>query len=115
VKGFGELLSEMIDVTIKRVFGESASELIYSVMERQASLNREEISEKIDDFQVYMRKLVGSEIAQIILVTSLKDLCTRLQREYEEVEKYFSVLDELYEIKFNLLSPSSKEERPVCN
>lgn len=105
----------MIDVTIKRVFGESASELIYSVMERQASLNREEISEKIDDFQVYMRKLVGSEIAQIVLVTSLKDLCTRLQREYEEVEKYFSVLDELYEIKFNLLSPSSKEERPVCN
>lgn len=105
----------MIDVTIRRVFGESASELIYSVMERQTSLKREEISEKIDDFQVYMRKLVGSEIAQIVLVTSLEDLCTQLQREYEEVEKYFSVLDELYEIKFKLLSPSSKEELPVCN
>jgi len=59
--------------------------------------------------------LVGSEVAQIILTISLKDLCAHLQREYEEIEKYFSLLDELYEVKFRLLASFLKEERSACN
>jgi len=115
VKRFGELLSETIHVTMRRVFGGSSSELIYRLMERQAFLKREEVGEKIEAFQGYLQKLVGSEVAQIILATSLKGLCAELQREYEEIETYFSFLDELYDVKFRLLAPLLKEDRSVYN
>jgi len=115
VKRFGLLLSGTMHVTMRQVFGESASELIYRLMERQVSLKREEVGEKIEAFQAYLQKLVGSEVAQIILATSLKGLCIELRREYEEIERYFSLLDELYDVKFRLLAPLLKEERSVCN
>ena len=110
VERFGELLSEAINATMRRVFGESASELIYRLSERQAFLKREEVGERIEAFQAYLQKLVGLEISQIILATSLKELCTTLQCEYEEIEKHFSLLDELYEVKFKLLAPSSLDK-----
>lgn len=112
---FDVLLSETMDATMRQVFGESTSELIYRLMERQLSLKREEVGEKIEVFQAYLQKLVGLEVAHIILSTGLKGLCSELKREYEEVEKYFSFLDELYEVKFRLLAPLLKEERSVCN
>ena len=112
---FGELLLEAIDDTMRQVFGESASELIYRLMEKHVSLKREEAGEKIEVFYAYLKKLLGSEGAQIIQATSLKRLCLKLRREYEEIEKYFSFLDELYEVKFKLLVPFLKEERSVCN
>jgi len=115
VEKFGELLSRTIDVTVKQMFGNSASKLIYRLMERQTSLKREEIGERFEAYQAYLERLVGLRVSQIILVASLKDLCTYLRREYEEVEKYFSVLDELYEVKFKLLTPLLREERSVCN
>lgn len=115
VERFGGLLSETIGVTMRQVFGQSASELIYSLMERQVSLKREEVGERIEVFHAYVEKLVGSEVAQIILAIGLKRLCTEIRREYEEVERYFSVLDELYEVKFRLFASLLKEEGSTCN
>lgn len=112
---FDELLFDATDTTMKLVFGESASELIYRLMERRALLKREEIGKKIEVFYSYLGMLLGSEGARIIQNTSLKRLCLKLRREYEEMESYFSFLDELYEIKFQLLSSSLKEERSACN
>jgi len=109
------LLSETMDDTMRQVFGASTSELIYRLMERQLSLKREEVGEKIEVFQAYLQKLVGLEVAQIILATGLKGLCLKLRREYEEVERYFSLLDELYEVKFRLLVPSGKDESSALN
>ena len=115
MKKFGELLLESIHSTVRLVFGESTSALIYTLTERQALLKREEIGEKIEVFYSYLEKLLGSEGAQIIHATCLKRLCLKLQREYKEVEMYFSFLDKLYEIKFKLLAPLLKEEHSVCN
>ncbi|MFQ6073624.1 MAG: hypothetical protein ACE5KC_00245 [Candidatus Bathyarchaeia archaeon] len=113
---FRQLLFEATDETIRRVFGESCSELIYGLANRHVSLKQEEIGEKIGAFYAFLERLLGSERGQIIQATSLKLLCFRLQREYEDVERYFSFLDELYEIKFKLSSSSLKEqESPVCN
>ena len=112
---FGELLAETMNATIREVFGESASELIYRLAEKHVSLKREEVGEKIEAFYAYLEKLLGSERAQIVQAVSLKRLCFKLKQEYEEVEKYFSFLDELYEIKFKLLTASCKEEHSVCN
>jgi len=115
VKRFGELLFETTDDSLRRVFGKTASELVYTLMERHVSLKREEIGEKVEDFYAYLEKLLSSELAQIIQKTSLKRLCLRLRREYEEVERYFWVLDELYEVKFKLLVSSFKEDSSACN
>jgi hypothetical protein len=100
---------------MRQIFGESASELIISLVERQTGAKREEAGKNIKSFYAYVSRLVGSEIAQIILAESLKKLCAEVQREYEQVESYFSFLDKLYEIKFKLLTPSSNEKRSVCN
>jgi len=110
VERFSELLSETVNTTIREVFGEPTSELIYSVIEKQGSLKREEVGERIEDFHCYVKKLVGSEVAQIILAASLKQLCVKLREEYDQIESYFSLLDELYEAKFRLLSSLLKEE-----
>jgi len=107
VEKFDALWSKAMYVTIKRVFGESASELIYRQAERQAFLRREQLGENVEVFQAYLQRLVGMEISQIILAASLKALCITLQREYEEIENHFSFLDELYRVKFKLLPPSS--------
>ena len=112
---FEELLFEAIDDTVRQVFGESNSELIYALMERHGMVKQKDVGERIEAFHAYLEKLVGSEGAQIIQATSIKRLCLKLQREYEEVEKYFTVLDELYEIKFKLLIPSLRVESSVCN
>ena len=113
MKGFGDLFVESMDTTLRQVLGESASELIYSLMERHAALKREEIGEKIEAFSAYLERLLGSERACILEAASFKRLCLMVRREYEEVEKYFSLLDELYEVKFRLLVPSGKEEGSV--
>lgn len=112
---FGELLFEAMDDTIRLVFGESTSELIYRFVERHALLKREEVGEKIEVFRAYLEKLFGSEGAQIIQNSSLRCLCLKLRREYEEIEMYFSFLDELYEIKFKLLFSPLERECLVCN
>ena len=112
---FGELLFDAMSATIRKIFGESASKLIYKLMERRVPLKREEIGEKIEAFYAYLEKLLGSEGAQIIQAISLKRLYLNLWREYEEIETYFLFLDEVYEIKFNLLTPSLKDENLVCN
>lgn len=115
MKSFSEVLFEVIDDTLREVFGKKASELIYTLVEKHVSLKREEIAEKTEAFHAYLEKLLGSERAQIIQTTGLKRLCLKLRREYEEVERYFLVLDELYEIKFNLLFSLSEQDGSVCN
>jgi len=106
MKRFGELFFEATDDTMRQIFGESTSEMIYGLMERQVMVKREEIGERVEDLYSYLEKLLGSEGAQIIRETSLRRLCLKLQREYEEIETYFSFLDKLYEVKFKLLAPS---------
>jgi len=115
MKRFGELLFEAIDDTMRLVFGESASKLIYTLMERQVLLKRKEVGGKIEVFYSYLEKLLGAEGARVIKETSLRRLCLKLRREYEEVERYVSLLDELYEIKFKLLVSPLGRECSVCN
>lgn len=112
---FGKLLFAATDDTVRLVFGESNAELIFNFVEARGFLRREDVGEKIDSFFDLLEELIGSKAAGLIKAVSLKSLCLRLRREYEEVERYFSVLDELYEAKFKLLALSLREEGSVCN
>ena len=115
MESFDELLFGAMDDTVRLVFGEATYELIYALMERHLRLKREEVRGEIDVFYAFLERLLGSKGAHVIKATSIKCLCLKLRREYKDVEEYFSVLDELYEIKFKLLIHSLREESSVCN
>ena len=108
---FNDLMFEVLEDTLRIVLGENASKLINSLTERQTSLRLKAIDKNTDDIICYLERLIGKEGAQIIHAASIKRLCLRLKQEYEEVETHFSVLDELYEMKFKLLVPLLNEKR----
>ncbi|UCC58084.1 MAG: hypothetical protein JSW14_06925 [Candidatus Bathyarchaeum sp.] len=102
---FNELMFETLRDTLRLVLGETVSQLIHSLTKRQTSIQLKEDSNKNEVAITYLEKLLGKEGAQIIQTISIKRLCLKLKREYEEVEAHFLVLDELYEMKFKLLAP----------
>ena len=107
---FDTLLFEALDDTLKIVLGEGISELIHSLTEKHLSIKLEENSNNVDAVITYLEKLIGKEGTQVIQAASIKRLCLKLKQEYEEVETHFLVLDELYEMKLNLLSQTSTEK-----
>jgi hypothetical protein len=115
MKEFEELLSETLDGTLRQVFGEPASELIYRLMESHVFLRREEIGTKSEGFFAYLNRLLGPENTQILQSVSLRCLCHQMRREYEEIEEYFSFLDGLYEVKFRLLVSVLEQEPSLSN
>lgn len=111
---FNELLSEALDDTLKLVLGERASDFIHSVVQRSPSPELA-VEEDIDATIAYLEKLIGKEGAQIIHAASIKRLCLKIKKEYEDVEAHFLVLDELYEMKFKLLAPLLREKKTSHN
>ena len=84
---FNRLIFEVVDDVLKQVFGERPAEVIYDFMEKFSHLKREEIAEKPEVFSAVLGKLLGST-GRLIERLILKNLCSRLQLEYEEKEGY---------------------------
>ena len=82
---------------------------------RAPSLKLKEIGDKNEVTISYLEKLLGKEGAQVIRTISIKRLCLKLKREYEEVEAYFLFLDKLYEIEFKLSAPLLNGKHSVPN
>ena len=101
---FDTLMFEALDDTLKIILGESVSDLIQSLTKKHLALKTQEHTNNLDTILGYLEKLIGKEGTQVIQTTTMKRLCRKLKQEYEEVESHFLVLDELYEMKFNLLS-----------
>jgi hypothetical protein len=102
MNSFNDLMFEALDDTLRLMLGENISELIHSFTERHTPMKLKETNNKIDATIAYLEKLLGKEGAQIIQTVSIKRLCLKLKREYEEVEAHFQLLDQLYEMKFKL-------------
>jgi len=115
LKEFDELMSEILDVTFRQVFGDFAWELICKLVESHVFLNRDDIGKRFEAFYAYLEQLLGSERAQILQAASPRCLCSQVRQENAEVEKYFSFLDKLYEIKFRLSVSTLKRERSRSN
>jgi hypothetical protein len=105
MENFNDLMFEALEDTLRLVLGENASKLIHALTERRTSLKLEAIGNNTDAIIDYLEKLLGKEGARIIHAASIKRLCLKLKEEYEEVESHFTVLDELYDVKFKLLVP----------
>ena len=57
---FNELLLEVIDDNLNRLFGGMAGNLVYSFLKTVASLDREDITSDLVGFDGGLRKLLGS-------------------------------------------------------
>jgi hypothetical protein len=106
--------AEALDDTLRSVLGKDIFELIHNYKKRRATAITK-LDNNIDEVISYLEKLIGKEGTQIIQAISFKRLCLKLKQEYEEVEDYFSLLDKLYEMKFNMLAPSKDEEHTDNN
>ena len=62
---FDELLLKVIDAELKQIFGEAATLIIYNHLERNYSLKREEIPEKLEVFAMGLEGFLSSG-AQVV-------------------------------------------------
>jgi hypothetical protein len=82
-----EVLTDAVNETLQRVFKEIGTEAIYSYIENNCHLKRQEIAEEIDVFSAGLEKLLGSA-AMVIEKMILKNLYDRLELRFEEKKGY---------------------------
>lgn len=108
---FDTLMVEALDDTLRVVLGESVSELILQLTEKHLSTKiTENPQSNIQNIINYLEKLIGKEGTQVIQTATMKRLCLKLKKEYQEVEDHFIILDELYEMKLKMLSQLNNQK-----
>ena len=97
---FDKLLLKIIDEELKHIFGEAATALIYNHLERNHSLKREDIPEKIEVFIRGLEEFLGSG-AQVIQKITMQKLssCSGVRCQIKEGS---SLVDYVTEIKYKL-------------
>jgi len=82
-----DVLVQVIDDTLKQVFKQQGTKVIYDYLEKNPELRIEEITEKPELFSESMRKLLGSA-APVIEDLIIKNLYTQLNTEFEDRDGY---------------------------
>lgn len=82
-----DLLPKVVDETMKQVFRETGTKVVYSHLGNNSHLKKEEIAEKPEVFSTGMKKLLGSG-APVIEKMILKNLYRKLELKFEEKEGY---------------------------
>ena len=97
---FDKLLLKIIDEELKQIFGETAMSIIYNHLEKNHSLKREEIPEKLEVFIRGLEEFLGSG-AQVVQKITLQKLssCSGIQCQ---VKEEYSLIDYVTEIKNKL-------------
>lgn len=81
------LLLKVVDKTMKQVFTETGTKVVYDFLENNSRLKREEIAKKPKIFSARMKKLLGSG-ALVVEKIILKNLYSKLELKLEEKEGY---------------------------
>lgn len=82
-----DLLIKAVDETIKQVFNEDGTQVIYSYLGNNSHLKRKEIAEKPEAFSAGLKRLLGSG-APVIEILILKNLYRKVGLKFEEKEGY---------------------------
>lgn len=98
-----DVLLKVVDETLRKVFREVGTKVIYNFLENNYHLKREEIAEKPEVFSAGLERLLGSG-ARVIEKLIFKNLCSKLQVGYEEKVGYrfLDYVKELRNGKFDL-------------
>ena len=81
------LLLNVIDETMKQVFTETGTKVIYKYLENNSHLKRKEIAEKTEVFSAGLEKLLGSA-APVIEQLILENLHSKLELEFTKRKGY---------------------------
>lgn len=82
---FNELVLECIDEVMKEIFGERGAQLIFDCLNREGSLRREGIPERLEVFTRGLREFLGSGAA-VVEQAVLKILYSNLGEQYSNTE-----------------------------
>ena len=82
-----DLLLKVVDETLRQVFREAGTEVIYGFLENNSHLKREEIGEKPEVFSAGLERLMVSA-AEVIEKSILKNLYLKLGLKFVEKEGY---------------------------
>jgi len=93
---FKKLLLETIDENLKQIFRETATHIIYQFLEKNYSLKREEIPEKLETFMDGLHEFFRSG-AYMIEQSILEELHVRLGLQYKSREghRFMDYIDDL--------------------
>jgi hypothetical protein len=80
-----DLLLKVIDETMKQVFRETGTKVIYGFLENNSHLKREDIVDEPEVFSVGLERLLGSG-ALVIEKLILKNFYCKLELKFEEKE-----------------------------
>jgi hypothetical protein len=81
------VLFDVLDETLKQIFKEPGTKVIYDFFEKNASLKREEIIEKPKVFTSGLERLLGSA-APVIEKQIMRNLHGKFQLEYVDKEEF---------------------------
>lgn len=87
MKVLDDLLANVVDETLRQVFREEGSKVIYVFIENNCHLKREEIAEKPKVFSASLERLLGSG-APVIEKLILKNLHSKLELKFAKKEGY---------------------------
>ena len=99
-KKLNKVIVNTVDEELKRIFGETATLVIYSYLENNLSLKREKIAEKIELFSQGIDKFFGSG-ASLLEKTILINLYSNFGLKYE-TKRGYSFVDYVTELKNSL-------------
>ena len=105
-KKLNKVIVNTVDEELKKIFGKTATLVIYGYLENNLSLKREKIPEKIELFSQGLDKFLGSG-AYVLEKTILTNLYFSFGFNFEE-KKGYTFVDYVTELKNRLSTKNSK-------
>jgi hypothetical protein len=99
-KKLDKLLIKSVDEALKEIFGEPATTIIYDYLQNNHSLKREEIPERLEDFERGLEKILSSG-AWVAERAILKNLYSDFGLEYRNKVNY-TFVDHVTKLKKQL-------------
>ena len=96
---WNEFFVEVVDETLKQIFGYDGTMVIYDFLEKQSNVKLKDVANKPEVFSASLERLMDSA-AQVIEQIILKNLYSGLGLEFEEKQGY-EFADYIMELKGN--------------
>jgi len=97
---FNKLLLKVIDEELKQIFGEAATLIIYNHLEKNYSLKRQEIPEKLEVFIGGLEEFLSSG-AQVVEKIILQKVYSSFGFQ-RQIKEGYSFIDYVTELKKNI-------------
>lgn len=85
---FRHLLLESIDESLRNVFGEGVGQTIFDQLEDKFSLRREEVPQRVHDFEKGLTAMVGSPAAAVLIRLIVRNISAKLGIPYHQKMDY---------------------------